>query len=104
MKAILPDVCEVQIQHRERGFSNELGYRFDVILKKDDGRESARADSTMQPRKRLWTNWHLRALPERNPSTRVSSANVAYIIHTSGSTGEPKGVMVQHRPIINLID
>ena len=104
LEATLADVCDVQILHREQGFSNELGYRFDVILKKDDGREYARDNWTMQPNKRLWTNWHLRALPESNPSTKVSSANVAYIIHTSGSTGEPKGVMVQHRPIINVID
>jgi amino acid adenylation domain-containing protein len=101
LEAMLPDVCDVRIMHREQGFSNELGYRFDVILKKD---EVARVNPTIQPSKRLWTNWHLRALPETNPSTTVTSANVAYIIHTSGSTGEPKGVMVQHRPIINLID
>jgi amino acid adenylation domain-containing protein len=104
LEATLPDVSDVQIQHREQGFKNELGYRFDVILKKHDGRETARANWTMQPSKRLWTSWHLRALPESNPSTGVTPANVAYIIHTSGSTGEPKGVMVQHRPIINLID
>jgi amino acid adenylation domain-containing protein len=104
LEVMLPDLSDVQIQHRERGFNNELGYRFDVILTKHDGRESARDKWTMQPSKRLWTNWHLQALPESNPSTAVTSANVAYIIHTSGSTGEPKGVMVQHRPIINLID
>ena len=107
LKATLPDVCDVQALHREQGFSNELGYRFDVILKKDLGeklRENARDDWTMRPSKRLWTNWHLRGLPESNPSTTVTSANVAYIIFTSGSTGEPKGVMVQHRPIINVIE
>ncbi|HSE18132.1 MAG TPA: amino acid adenylation domain-containing protein [Pyrinomonadaceae bacterium] len=104
LEATLPDVCDVRIRHREQGFRNELGYRFDVILKKDDGRECARDHRTMQPRKRIWTNWHLQTLPESNPPTKVDSANVAYIIHTSGSTGEPKGVMVQHRPIINLIE
>jgi amino acid adenylation domain-containing protein len=100
LEAALPDVCDVRILHREQGFSNELGYRFDVILQKDRERNK----SSMQPSKRLWTNWHLRELPDSNPATTVTSANVAYIIHTSGSTGDPKGVMVQHRPIINLID
>ncbi len=99
LQAMLPGVGEVHALHREEGFNNELGYRFDVILKKGEW-----STGTTRPSKRLWTNWHLLALPESNPSTTVAANNVAYIIFTSGSTGEPKGVMVQHRPIINLID
>src|SRR6185436_11095519 len=48
LEAMLPDVCDVQILHREQGFSNELGYRYDVILKKDDRRECERDNWTMQ--------------------------------------------------------
>lgn len=30
--------------------------------------------------------------------------DLAYVIHTSGSTGEPKGVMVDHRGVVNHVD
>jgi amino acid adenylation domain-containing protein len=34
---------------------------------------------------------------------RASPDDLAYIIFTSGSTGAPKGVMVRHRPVMNLL-
>jgi amino acid adenylation domain-containing protein len=41
--------------------------------------------------------------PESNPVAEVglSSSHLAYVIYTSGSTGMPKGVMVEHHPVVN---
>lgn len=38
-----------------------------------------------------------------NPTVKVNSRNLAYVMYTSGSTGEPKGVCIEHRSIIKLV-
>ncbi|MDQ1353900.1 MAG: hypothetical protein QG657_4209, partial [Acidobacteriota bacterium] len=35
--------------------------------------------------------------------SNFNSSNLAYIIYTSGSAGQPKGVMVKHRNVVNLV-
>ncbi|OAQ62539.1 non-ribosomal peptide synthase [Purpureocillium lilacinum] len=37
------------------------------------------------------------------PAVRPSASSLAYVMFTSGSTGQPKGVMVEHRGIVRLV-
>jgi amino acid adenylation domain-containing protein len=38
------------------------------------------------------------------PAVAVGPASLAYVMYTSGSTGAPKGVMVEHQSICRLVD
>jgi aspartate racemase len=41
--------------------------------------------------------------PACNPANRVAADSLAYVMYTSGSTGEPKAVAVVHRGIVRLV-
>ncbi|APJ02762.1 non-ribosomal peptide synthetase [Silvanigrella aquatica] len=36
------------------------------------------------------------------PKLNINSNNLAYVIYTSGTTGHPKGVMIEHKNVVNL--
>ena len=103
LKESLPQIDEAIVLKRDRGFDNELRFRYDVVLKKTS-LDTAHNPKQGQTSKRLWTAWHVSNQPATRPHTSVTSDNVAYIIFTSGSTGTPKGVVITHKAVVNTID
>ncbi|MBV9497457.1 MAG: amino acid adenylation domain-containing protein, partial [Acidobacteria bacterium] len=70
-----------------------------IVLTQEPLREKLAAFVTEETR--VVTQW-----PERVYGTlekTVTPANLAYVIYTSGSTGLPKGVMNEHRGIVNRL-
>lgn len=68
-----------------------------VLLTQEDVRLDA-PENTSVVLMDSWREW-----TEQAPEVVVEPDNLAYIIYTSGSTGLPKGVMIEHRQVVDMI-
>jgi amino acid adenylation domain-containing protein len=46
----------------------------------------------------------LAAMPDDAPRHPVRPGNLAYLLYTSGSTGPPKGTLIQHDSVVNMVE
>jgi amino acid adenylation domain-containing protein/non-ribosomal peptide synthase protein (TIGR01720 family) len=122
LPAALPETAGVRVLHRQEGFPNELRFRYDVVVRKGAEQPAVAGASPHPPgpplpplhppspgeggiagrSKRVWTGWHVAGSPSERLQPAASPIDIAYVIHTSGSTGAPKGIVVQHRPAVEL--
>ena len=52
----------------------------------------------------LDSNWDIiNQQTKQNPTTSIKAQDLAYVMYTSGSTGQPKGVSIVHRGVVRLV-
>jgi amino acid adenylation domain-containing protein len=92
-------------ERRTSGLTQELGSRWDAIIRPTSQAPAASEAGHPGPDRPAPLLASGPPQPRRGVDRqRPTPEDVAYVIHTSGSTGQPKGVVVDHAAVLNLVD
>jgi amino acid adenylation domain-containing protein len=98
----MPRIRRLDFSAKIHTIENELTrYRYDVLLWIDKGREGEK-----QSRPKCKHQHGTAVLREYGPArvrVNVESRHLAYLVYTSGTSGQPRGIPVEHRSLVNYI-
>lgn len=96
-----PAIAGVTHSEKISRLASELSdFRYDTMLHIDKDRQQA---PPPHRNKYQFGRPELQKYFGQQPFVEVGPGNLAYIIYTSGSSGNPKGVLIEHRGIVRLV-
>jgi amino acid adenylation domain-containing protein len=95
-----------KVTHSEKIYTipNELTeYRYDTLLKINKKNNKLKEETSTQKLKYQIDRSALKRYREGEVKQYGNGRSLAYIVYTSGTTGNPKGVLIEHRSVSRLV-